>query len=318
MSRAKRNAAADDYLRRAPNYSAEAIAGLAEMLVLHGKRGDARDEETHLMVIDKLLSSHKFSLPDGGHMFTDTKSWMLNGTRPPFDVTAFEFSMRGVKQTGALTGDLAQKIERVVLLALREAPVTVLFPVIETASGWQMALWFPILHDDETVFYGPGEAPAGLKFYGPPESVHEGFVATGIKFHRLGETADRLISSLGLDEPDIQRRAMVGTFHFVAAYAQACAALACTNVTTETLRPNREARAARPASTLFDYHVLMIEPGREHATSEDRGGSHASPRTHLRRGHIRRLAWGPRVWVNSCVVNPTAIGSVNKDYRVRP
>lgn len=23
-----------------------------------------------------------------------------------------------------------------------------------------------------------------------------------------------------------------------------------------------------------------------------------------------------RIWVNSCVVNPTAIGTVNKDYRI--
>jgi hypothetical protein len=98
---------------------------------------------------------------------------------------------------------------------------------------------------------------------------------------------------------------------------QLCAALACSNVSTEIIRPNREASAARPASTLFDYHVLMIDPGAERQPSEDRGGSHASPRTHLRRGHIRRLAWGPRIWVNSCVVNPSAIGTVNKDYAVR-
>lgn len=46
------------------------------------------------------------------------------------------------------------------------------------------------------------------------------------------------------------------------------------------------------------------------------GGSHASPRTHLRRGHIRQHPTAGRIWVNSCVVNPTAIGTVNKDYRI--
>ncbi|MEI7836952.1 MAG: hypothetical protein WCK05_11170, partial [Planctomycetota bacterium] len=85
---------------------------------------------------------------------------------------------------------------------------------------------------------------------------------------------------------------------------------------TDIIRPNREARLARPASTLFDYHILTIRPNAEHGPPGDRGGSHASPRTHLRRGHIRRHPTAGRVWVNSTLVNPSALGSVNKDYAV--
>ena len=62
---------------------------------------------------------------------------------------------------------------------------------------------------------------------------------------------------------------------------------------------------------------LVVDSAKERRPSEELGGTHASPRTHLRRGHIRRLRWGPKVWVNSCVVNPGAIGGVNKDYAVR-
>ena len=98
---------------------------------------------------------------------------------------------------------------------------------------------------------------------------------------------------------------------------QASAVLSCTNVTTEVIRPTREARAARPESTLFNYHVLMIRPGAERHEGPPLGGSHASPRTHLRRGHIRQHPTAGRIWVNSCVVNPTAIGTVNKDYQLQ-
>jgi len=99
--------------------------------------------------------------------------------------------------------------------------------------------------------------------------------------------------------------------------AQACAALACTNVTTEVIRPNREARAARPASTLFAYHVLVIDPGAARERGECYGGTHAAPRTHLRRGHIRHHPTAGNIWVNSCIVNPGALGVVDKDYVVK-
>jgi hypothetical protein len=46
-------------------------------------------------------------------------------------------------------------------------------------------------------------------------------------------------------------------------------------------------------------------------------GTHASPRLHLRRGHIRRLDESRTVWVQSCVVGAEP-GAVLKDYRVTP
>ena len=42
---------------------------------------------------------------------------------------------------------------------------------------------------------------------------------------------------------------------------------------------------------------------------------HASPRQHLRRGHIRRLESG-NIWVNSCVVGDSSKGVIEKQYKV--
>ncbi len=44
-------------------------------------------------------------------------------------------------------------------------------------------------------------------------------------------------------------------------------------------------------------------------------GSHASPRQHLRRGHIRRLESG-NIWVNSCVVGDSSKGVIEKQYKI--
>ena len=42
----------------------------------------------------------------------------------------------------------------------------------------------------------------------------------------------------------------------------------------------------------------------------------ASPRLHLRRGHVRKLPSGERVWIQSCIVGDASGGTVDKDYVV--
>jgi hypothetical protein len=95
--------------------------------------------------------------------------------------------------------------------------------------------------------------------------------------------------------------------------------LQCTNVHIERSdpkKPNAKVKAALP----FDsYHVLTID-----SASGSRGGdssdsaSHRSPREHLRRGHIRRLSDGRRIWVNAAIVGAGKIaGVISKDYAIK-
>lgn len=66
----------------------------------------------------------------------------------------------------------------------------------------------------------------------------------------------------------------------------------------------------------FSYHTIHIKLNKE---STERGGcanKHASPRLHLRRGHIRRLQSGVKVWVSSCLVGDKNKGLVTSDYKV--
>jgi len=106
----------------------------------------------------------------------------------------------------------------------------------------------------------------------------------------------------------------------LAAVAELISALSCVNVSTMTIDPPKELnkkRDARGKLPFLSYKVLEIKASRHHSENEPQGGTHASPRVHLRRGHIRRLESG-NVWVNACVVGNKALGMVTKDYRVSP
>lgn len=98
------------------------------------------------------------------------------------------------------------------------------------------------------------------------------------------------------------------------------AVMACSNVRpmehqpAEALNRKRQKAGKMP---LVTYKTLEIIAPSGRTESVASGGTHASPRVHLRRGHIRRLSDGRTVWVQACVVGQKH-GMVVKDYRVRP
>jgi hypothetical protein len=99
-----------------------------------------------------------------------------------------------------------------------------------------------------------------------------------------------------------------------------CEALSCTNVShepIEKINPAVNARRVRDGKLpLYETHRLVINAGKQSSISGVSGSSHASPRQHLRRGHIRRLPSG-NIWVNSCVVGSAELGVVKKEYAIR-
>lgn len=93
--------------------------------------------------------------------------------------------------------------------------------------------------------------------------------------------------------------------------------LQCSNVHVERNEPKKAGKKIKAALPFDTYHILTIgSPG--NAAGGYATGGHRSPREHLRRGHIRRLADGRRIWVNATVVAAgRAAGVVTKDYAVR-
>lgn len=96
------------------------------------------------------------------------------------------------------------------------------------------------------------------------------------------------------------------------------AALQCSNVSISEqsapkfINKRREKKGKLP---LFSYKILTIDNNNKSKSNGTGKGTHASPRVHLRRGHIRRLA-DKTVWVSPCVVGDKSKGVIHKDYKV--
>lgn len=87
-------------------------------------------------------------------------------------------------------------------------------------------------------------------------------------------------------------------------------------ISERRIAPSRRTPFARDGVRGWIWRQVAIDPERVRAASADPGGSHASPRWHLRRGHWRQLADGRRVFVRQCEVGDPARGGVVKDYAV--
>ena len=65
----------------------------------------------------------------------------------------------------------------------------------------------------------------------------------------------------------------------------------------------------------YDWRTVVIDG--KVIKCEHKGGTHASPRLHDRRGHSRRLPDGRIVWVRPCKVGDASRGTVFHDYKVK-
>lgn len=65
----------------------------------------------------------------------------------------------------------------------------------------------------------------------------------------------------------------------------------------------------------YDWRTVVIDG--KAIKREHKGGTHASPRLHDRRGHSRRLPDGRIVWVKPCKVGDASRGTVFHDYQVK-
>ena len=80
-----------------------------------------------------------------------------------------------------------------------------------------------------------------------------------------------------------------------------------------TFTNRRKIAAGKPP--LYEWRTVVIEPVQ--ARREHQGGTHASPRLHDRRGHLRRLRSGKNVWVRECKVGNASKGVVFHDYQIK-
>lgn len=282
-----------------------------------------------------------FHLPDMARLIEvdDMPDYMPLLLRPPFPVTVLEYACsEDVEAIGDLTD--AKSSKRIVL-AFDSSEGRPPFPVL--LHGKEIpardGVWLV------SIFYGDNVGqwvPPSLLTFIPYEQE--------VKSASAMVVVDSVRQKLGLTPKQIERRKGLGVVyvglgpdlleqidseypgkslafveeemanaqyeHF--AFMQLCLVLGCANVSAERQPAAAKLNKARVRSgkrAFFDYHVLTI-PGTSGGKGD--GASGRTVRTHLRRGHIRRLQSGKIVWVNAALVKGRAKGFVSKSYDVSP
>jgi hypothetical protein len=105
----------------------------------------------------------------------------------------------------------------------------------------------------------------------------------------------------------------------VGLYGNLCTVLESHHVEMTDVPPDdkeNRIRRIRGQAPLFTYKTLVIGELKSKTKATKGGGTHASPRSHLRRGHYRTGKNGNRYWVSAAFVNG-APGFVHKDYELK-
>jgi hypothetical protein len=270
------------------NFSRQMVKQYRELVSVPGFGGDAQ-RLRHM--IDLANASQKFMLPPGGRLLEDLEFRALDGATPlrlPYEFISLEWTEDRPGDAYGVSRDTDH---------LSTCPKRVLFAradegVIRCTPNvwWQnQGFWTPL----EDI--GLPEVGALLETEGGARRI-----APVYSSKRQMELASDYIDELSV------------LLSFLNA-------LQCSNVHVERVEPSKVRKAMLKKGALpFDtYHVLTIDVPSKAGEGAAAGG-HRSPREHLRRGHIRRLGDGRRIWVNAAVIGAgRGAGVVSKDYAIR-
>lgn len=270
---------------KALNYLRQAKANWAAMIAEHG-----RESLPLVGAADKFFeladSSEKFILPKGGRIFDDELRGVDELARLPFARCLIEYESVGVG------------IGRVSPLETERCSRRIVY--VEQIDLWLFVMcMFYMDRKSQWVMY-----PLAAKFKAcrPEEGSDIEFL--DISRCGIGKTIDARLATVDfLDE--------------IRSVFELIEALSCSNVQTVALPGAKlNKSAARRGALRFDeYKTLVVRPAMGIGGSGD--SDRRAPREHLRRGHIRRLPNGHKIWIQSCVVAAGAVGRVNKNYDMR-
>ena len=106
---------------------------------------------------------------------------------------------------------------------------------------------------------------------------------------------------------------------YISAVIELLEALSCRNVSTTNYQDASTKNGKRISEGKLPFYEtkMLVVDTRAMVSSKGvyLGGTHASPRQHLRRGHIRRLP-KDNIWIQPCVVGDPNKGTIHKQYAV--
>ena len=333
---------------QALNYCAHAIEDLRELeAILRGAAPESA--RVFRRLIDMLQHSVKFILPNCCDLIdpNELRQAHLDLTRLPFPCVAFEAPWEkedGIEQLGefqqtpatkriALCWEASPEYELLpglnsILEAFPEGGVFVL-PIYwgPEHRRWTVALGGSFVPYENTMQDVKLEESLPASRIAHAATIEAGLTKSKAKhfraepFNLLPEFYEKTLAAYGGNREKAYAQIILDSRDEVQAVVQACSVINCANVTTAeisasaALNKKRQEKGKQP---FFSYKVLQLSDERREAGKGGASGNHASPRMHLRRGHLRRLE-SKVVWVRPAMVNAGSnTGVVLKDYAVQP
>jgi len=105
-----------------------------------------------------------------------------------------------------------------------------------------------------------------------------------------------------------------GVLAFIAAFLESLETTPATGH-MPVKRANWHKKIRQGKTPTYDWTTVVIEPTKP--KGEDKGGTHAPPRWHERRGHWRTTKAGKKTWVKHCEVGDKSRGAVFHDYKIK-
>ena len=297
-------------------------------------------------LIDMLNRSVKFILPNCCSLVDpeDIKQSHLELTRLPFPIVAFEAPWIMDTQTGVLNNLSTKRIA----LCWDAKPEFELFPGLNNfleiyPEGGTFVAPICYINEKKKWIVTPGGAFVPYKnklgkfnFDAPMAeatristvaAIEAGMAKASGKtlqmepFPLFIEFYERMVGANGENLQKVNAEFILNARDEVQTLVQACSVINCANVTTADVLPPtalNKKRVEKGKQPFFTYKILQLSEDRGSTRKNDIGGSHSSPRMHLRRGHLRRLE-ERTIWVRPAMVNAgTDAGVVLKDYAIKP
>lgn len=328
------------------NYCTAAMSGM-HISIDYGDRGGWSNEEERIAylgigqtareVILLLNRAEKFILPEWGRIFTNDEWLIIDKNvdiprRLPYPIVAVEYHCDYIKyplndpeNELASSKRIALAVETEVLLS---EEFQVLRQMTETNPCVEKEGYFilPIAYADDPDVWTPPPTAVFMPRSGKLTTAHVqkpgGTVIDYLVEHIVTLPLGKLTYTQYDQKIRVERMAKDLADEIIAIeHMQAALSLDKGRHTTLPApeRLNRK-RAKKQKPPLYEYKVLDIVADVMHEpkenTHERTTGSHASPRLHTRRGHVRKLASGKTTWIRNAIVGKPGRGQVIKDYAV--
>jgi hypothetical protein len=301
-----------------PQYAARAILDLE---MLGRKMNDREFGLAHLAVAALLRDAMCFVLPPNAEIY---RSNIAGGAMPsedecqstmglPADLCAFEYAWthQPLPNETAIPGGVLDIGRKRITIALDQRKIApdaparvILFSVFYSDSAGGLWMLSPI----SCILEIPLRVTPPLS-HQPRNAWGVSAAVRSIKTVEQELIVDSALASKYIGE----------MFSDITAVVQTCHALRCGGSMRSHVEesPNRRRLFEAKGVGGIVYHTVVL-PNQDNADSVPgvSGGTHAAPRHHFRRGHVRHLSTGMLTWVRQCFVGSKDRGEVRKDYLV--